>query len=150
MSPMWLTSNTPTPPRTARCSHIRLPLDGYSTGMSQPPKLTILAPRRLCSALSAVLRRLELVGGFPESIPFTQADREFSTHVPHRQKSPPWFLRGFSHVSDRMDWRCPTLKFLGRVLRSKGRDAFPISYIPFSNFALGITIPAISCRPHAP
>src|SRR5215467_1228501 len=88
MSPMWLTSNTPTPPRTARCSHIRLPLDGYSTGMSQPPKLTILAPRRLCSALSAVLRRLELVGGFPESIPFTQADREFSTHVPHRQKSP--------------------------------------------------------------
>src|SRR5260370_1948675 len=80
MSPMWLTSNTPTPPRTARCSHIRLPLHGYSTGISQPPKLTILAPRRLCSAFSAVLRRLELAGEFPESIPFAQAKTDVSTH----------------------------------------------------------------------
>src|SRR5258708_30547005 len=80
MSPMWLTSNMPTPPRTARCSHIRLPLHGYSTGMSQPPKLTILAPRRLCSAFSGVLRRLELAGEFPESIPFAQAKTDVSTH----------------------------------------------------------------------
>src|SRR5215470_3252550 len=87
MSPMWLTSNTPTPLRTARCSHIKLPLQGYSTGISQPPKFTILAPRRLCSAFRAVLRRLELVGELPESIPFTRAKREFSTHPTHRQKT---------------------------------------------------------------
>src|SRR6266436_8486145 len=87
MSPMWLTSNTPTPPRTARCSHIRLPLHGYSTGMSQPPKLTILAPKRLCSAFSAVFRRLELAGEFPESIPFAQAEIDVSTHPRCRQKS---------------------------------------------------------------
>src|SRR5579859_907569 len=87
MSPMWLTSNTPTPPRTARCSHIKLPLHGYSTGMSQPPKLTILAPRRLCSAFSAVLRRLELAGEFPESIPFAQAKIDATTHPTPRQKS---------------------------------------------------------------
>src|SRR5579864_1967276 len=87
MSPMWLTSNTPTPPRTAPCSHIRLPLHGYSTGMSQPPKLTILAPRRLCSAFSGVLRRLELVGEFPESIPFAQAKTDATTHPTPRQNT---------------------------------------------------------------
>src|SRR5260221_7307895 len=87
MSPIWLTSNTPTPPRTARCSHIKLPLHGYSTGMSQPPKLTILAPRRLCSAFSAVLRRLELAGEFPESIPFAQAKTDVSTHPTPRQNT---------------------------------------------------------------
>ena len=41
MSPMWLTSKTPTPVRTAMCSAIRAE---YSTGMSQPPKSTIFAP----------------------------------------------------------------------------------------------------------
>src|SRR5882757_3606624 len=87
MSPMWLTSNTPTPPRTARCSHIRLPLHGYSTGISQPPKLTILAPRRLCSAFRAVLRRPELAGEFPESIPFAQVKTDVSMHSTNGQKS---------------------------------------------------------------
>src|SRR6266852_3709203 len=87
MSPMWLTSNTPTPPRTARCSHINPPLHGYSTGMSQPPKLPILAPRRLCSAFSGVLRRLELAGEFPESIPFAQAKIDVSTHPTRGQNT---------------------------------------------------------------
>jgi hypothetical protein len=31
------------------------PVEGYSTGMSQPPKLTIFAPRARCTPLSAVL-----------------------------------------------------------------------------------------------
>src|SRR5262249_30877076 len=87
MSPMWLTSNTPTPLRTARCSHSKFPLHGYFPGLSQPPKFAILAARRLCSAFSAVLRRLELVGELPESIPFTRASREFSPHPTHRQKT---------------------------------------------------------------
>ncbi len=37
---MWLTSNTPTLRRTARCSSTS---EEYWTGMSQPPKSTILA-----------------------------------------------------------------------------------------------------------
>src|SRR5436305_3693014 len=41
MSPMWLTSKMPTPVRTAMCSAIS---PEYSTGMSHPPKSTILAP----------------------------------------------------------------------------------------------------------
>src|SRR5438270_6089938 len=53
MSPMWLTSKTPTPVRTAMCSEIN---PAYSTGMSHPPKSTIFAPRLRCNALSAVLR----------------------------------------------------------------------------------------------
>jgi len=36
---MWLTSNAPTPLRTALCSAIKPPFAGYSTGMSQPPKI---------------------------------------------------------------------------------------------------------------
>src|SRR5580692_3560516 len=103
MSPMWLTSNTPTLQRTARCSHIRLPLHGYSTGMSQPPKLIILAPRRLCSAFSAVLRRLELAGEFPESIPFAQAETDVSTHSTPRQNSA--VLNGSSIPEYRADHR---------------------------------------------
>jgi len=55
ISPMWLTSKSPTPVRTAMCSAIRPPpAPGYSTGMSQPPKSTILAFRARCVALSAV------------------------------------------------------------------------------------------------
>src|SRR5437588_7675826 len=55
MSPMWLTSKTPTPVRTAVCSAMR---PEYSTGISQPPKSTIFAPRRRCIELRAVLRRV--------------------------------------------------------------------------------------------
>src|SRR5579859_2298166 len=65
MSPMWLTSNTPTPVRTARCSFIRPPGPqselGYSMGISQPPKSTILAPIRRCTPFRAVLRRAGIV-----------------------------------------------------------------------------------------
>ena len=56
MSPMWLTSKTPTPLRTARCSFISPPTEGYSTGMSQPLKSTIFAPIWRWTAFSAVLR----------------------------------------------------------------------------------------------
>ena len=38
---MWLTSNKPTALRTAWCSSM---MPEYCTGMSQPPKSTILAP----------------------------------------------------------------------------------------------------------
>src|SRR5579859_5000864 len=55
ISPMWLTSNKPTPVRTAMCSAMRPPPGpGYSTGMSQPPKSTILALRARWVALRAV------------------------------------------------------------------------------------------------
>src|SRR4029077_10727629 len=45
--------------RVARCSLTR-PV--YSTGMSHPPKSTILAPKRRCAELSAVLRSCAVVG----------------------------------------------------------------------------------------
>src|SRR5437588_4934347 len=54
MSPMWLTSNTPTPVRTAMCSAIR---PEYSTGMSHPPKSTIFAPISRWTLFKAVLRK---------------------------------------------------------------------------------------------
>src|ERR1700722_16903537 len=55
---MCETSTKPTPLRTARCSAIRPPPGhGYSTGMSHPPKSTILALRARCVALSAVFLR---------------------------------------------------------------------------------------------
>src|SRR5215472_4270928 len=87
MSPMWLTSNMPTPLRTARCSHSKLPLHGYSTGISQPPKLTIFAPKRRWSALRAVFLRVGVFGEFPESIRFTRAESDVSTH-PNRGQKP--------------------------------------------------------------
>ncbi len=57
ISPMWLTSNRPTALRTAWCSSMT---PEYWTGMSQPPKSTILAPRARWTALSGVFRS----GGF--------------------------------------------------------------------------------------
>src|ERR1017187_5418094 len=62
MSPMWLTSKTPTPVRTARCSFIRPPCLGYSTGMSQPLKSTIFAPSWRWTAFNAVLRTIGVDG----------------------------------------------------------------------------------------
>ncbi|SPF35105.1 hypothetical protein SBA1_1390009 [Candidatus Sulfotelmatobacter kueseliae] len=56
MSPMWLTSKMPTPVRTALCSAIMPPADGYSTGMSQPLNSTTLAPIWRWTEFSAVLR----------------------------------------------------------------------------------------------
>src|SRR5271155_4432614 len=46
----------PTPVRTALCSAIMPPTEGYSTGMSQPLNSTIFAPIWRWTALSAVLR----------------------------------------------------------------------------------------------
>ena len=55
ISPMWLTSKRPTPVRTAMCSAIKPPPGpGYSTGISQPPKSTILAFSARWAALRAV------------------------------------------------------------------------------------------------
>src|SRR5262245_25742887 len=48
---MWLTSKHPTAPRTVRCSST---MPAYWTGMSQPPKPIIRAPRRTCAACSGV------------------------------------------------------------------------------------------------
>src|SRR5690606_8019828 len=45
--PRWLTSKTPTPPRTAACS-ASTPLPAYSSGISQPPNSANLAPRLTC------------------------------------------------------------------------------------------------------
>src|ERR1700685_4034769 len=70
---MWLTSNTPTARRTTLCSATSPPPDGYSTGISQPPKLTILAPNRRCSALRGVLRSSLILGEFAASIPHARA-----------------------------------------------------------------------------
>ncbi len=53
MSPMCETSKRPTPVRTAMCSAMR---PEYSTGISQPPKSTILALCARWVAFSAVLR----------------------------------------------------------------------------------------------
>src|SRR5439155_17307334 len=50
--PMCDRSNRPHAVRTARCS-ARMPV-GYWTGMSQPAKSTMRAPRRRCSAFSGV------------------------------------------------------------------------------------------------
>src|ERR1700733_3582493 len=70
---MWLTSKRPTAVRTARCSAMRPPPgQGYSTGMSQPPKSTILAFRARCVALSAVFLRAGATGaeGVAMGVPF--------------------------------------------------------------------------------
>ena len=61
ISPMWLTSKMPTPVRTALCSAIMPPAEGYSTGMSQPLNSTIFAPIWRCTGLSAVLRMAGVV-----------------------------------------------------------------------------------------
>src|SRR5687767_924150 len=56
-SPMWETSKSPAAVRTAMCSLMR---PAYSTGMSQPPKGTILAPLSRCAELRGVFRSTRL------------------------------------------------------------------------------------------
>src|SRR4051812_41232654 len=51
---MWLTSNTPTALRTALCSSM---MPEYCTGISQPPKSTILAPNARWTEFKGVVRR---------------------------------------------------------------------------------------------
>src|SRR5450755_3412487 len=84
---MWLTSKTPAAPLTALCSATRPPVDGYSTGMSQPPKLTIFAPNRRCTALSDVFRSSLAVGVLTDSIPQAQAEIDTNTRPNKRQRS---------------------------------------------------------------
>ena len=52
--PMWETSKTPQPARTARCS-VTVPA-GYSRGICQPAKSPIRAPAATCHACRAVVR----------------------------------------------------------------------------------------------
>src|SRR5260370_22144664 len=91
MSPMWLTSNTPTLRRTALCSAtkppLKPPLKGYSTGMSQPPKLTIFALRRRCNAFSGVLRSALMGEVVEESIPIARAGIDTNMHFQSGQRS---------------------------------------------------------------
>src|SRR6266436_2009481 len=94
ISPMWLTSKTPTAPRTALCSATRPPLDGYSTGMSQPPKLTIFAPSRRCTALSDVFRSSLTVGVLTDSIPQAQGEIDINTRSNTRQRRAPRRILG--------------------------------------------------------
>src|SRR5215468_7554247 len=75
----------PTPLRTDLCSATRPPLKGYSTGMSQPPKFTIFAPRRRCNAFSGVFRRIAFAGEITESIPFARANLHGSMRPGCRQ-----------------------------------------------------------------
>src|SRR5215467_9344136 len=86
MSPMWLTSKTPTFPRTALCSAIKPPLEGYSTGISHPPKLTIFAPRRQCNAFNDVLRSSFTGEIVEESIPIARAETDTNMQPKTRQK----------------------------------------------------------------
>src|SRR5215468_442498 len=86
MSPMWLTSKTPTDLRTALCSASKPPVAGYSTGISHPPKLTMRAPSRRCSAFSGVVRSSVTVGEIPESILGARAEIDTSMRDYRRSK----------------------------------------------------------------
>ncbi len=77
----------PTEPRTALCSATSPPMEGYSTGISQPPKLTIFAPNRRCKALRGVLRSSLILGEFAASIPHARAEIDTSTRSRTRQRS---------------------------------------------------------------
>ena len=90
MSPMWLTSKTPTLERTALCSATNPPLAGYSTGISHPPKFTIFAPKRRCTAFSDVLRSSMMGEVVTESIPCAQAEMHTNMRLETRQRSATW------------------------------------------------------------
>src|SRR5580693_6781609 len=75
---MWLTSNRPARVRTASCSAM---MPEYSRGISQPPKLTILAPRRRWTEFSAVLRNSTAADVFTEGFPLARRNIERSMRV---------------------------------------------------------------------
>src|SRR5699024_1943741 len=52
VSPMWETSNTPTPFTTVMCSSI-IPV--YSIGMLKPANSCILAPSAMCTSVNGVV-----------------------------------------------------------------------------------------------
>ena len=64
--PMWLTSNTPTPVRTASCSS-RIP--PYWTGISQPAKGTSFAPAATCRSCSGVRASVSVPAAMSASRP---------------------------------------------------------------------------------
>src|SRR4051812_36968755 len=88
MSPIWLTSKTPTPPRTALCSATSPPFAGYSTGISQPPKFTIFAPRRRCTPLRGVFRSSGMVGELTDCIPRAREEIDTNMRPESGQRSP--------------------------------------------------------------
>src|SRR3954447_21451051 len=88
MSPIWLTSKTPTPPRTALCSATSPPFAGYSTGISQPPKFTIFAPRRRCTPLRGVFRSSGMVGKLTDCIPRAREEIDTNMRPESGQRSP--------------------------------------------------------------
>ena len=63
--PMWETSKTPTPLRTARCSSIT---PRYWTGIDQPANGTMRAPRDTWRACSGVSRRVAVTGAEDTSL----------------------------------------------------------------------------------
>src|SRR5271156_7013232 len=83
MSPMCETSKIPTPLRTALCSAIMPPADGYSTGMSQPLKSTIFAPIWRWAALSAVLRVVGVVAETADNGPSVRVVGDAETSYPN-------------------------------------------------------------------
>src|ERR1039457_1625543 len=88
---MWLTSNRPTPVRTAMCSAMRAPPGpGYSTGMSQPPKSTILALRARCVALRAVFFSCGAMAGVVMIVPLDECGGTLLTiGTAHPRVKPP-------------------------------------------------------------
>src|SRR5262249_45623631 len=88
MSPMCETSKIPAPVRTALCSAIIPPAEGYSTGMSQPLNSTIFAPICRCTAFSAVFRMADVVTSTADKFSSVQgrwAAVDGETHYPNMQ-----------------------------------------------------------------
>src|SRR3984957_3530694 len=73
---MWLTSNKPARVRTAMCA-ARMP--EYSTGISHPPKFTILAPVDRWTAFKAGLRSSAVAGVVKEN--FLQVGSNIETSM---------------------------------------------------------------------
>src|SRR6266481_8089633 len=116
MSPMWLTSKTPTLDRTPLCSATKPAVAGYSTGMSQPPKLTIFAPKRRCTAFSGVLRSSVTRGVVTDSIPRAQEEIDINTRLETRQRrARQWNWKG---TADGKKWSAAL-----RIAEAQSNDA---------------------------
>src|SRR5271156_595952 len=91
---MWLTSKRPARVRTASCS-ARMP--EYSSGMSQPPKFTILAPSRRWMEFRAVLRSSAVAGVVTEDFSSLRRNIEASMRVFECQGTQPAITLDPSH-----------------------------------------------------
>ena len=78
--PICETSNSPTPPRVARCS---VTIDEYWTGISQPAKSTRRAPFAACQSCSGVLRRSAVTARRPSTT--RRQSRLFQFKLPTRR-----------------------------------------------------------------